>query len=64
MPFTASVHGRRREATASVLLRLAPRRPWSTLRVSAAIRFHGIRMFLRGLPVQQHPGHRTPESAS
>ncbi|MFF8731556.1 DUF1365 domain-containing protein [Streptomyces sp. NPDC015171] len=63
-PFTAAVHGRRREATVPVLLRLALRHPWSTLRVSAAIRFHGIRLFLRGLPVQPRPGRRTPESTS
>ncbi|WP_432020302.1 DUF1365 domain-containing protein [Streptomyces sp. 1222.5] len=63
-PFTASVHGRRREATAPALLRLALRRPWSTLTVSAAIRFHGIRLFLRGLPVHPRPGRRTSESAS
>ncbi|MEU6407105.1 DUF1365 domain-containing protein [Streptomyces sp. NPDC046985] len=62
-PFTATVHGVRREATAPALLRLALRRPWSTLAVSAAIRFHGIRLYLRGLPVQPRPGHRTPESA-
>ncbi|MGW2825724.1 DUF1365 domain-containing protein [Streptomyces sp. NPDC001443] len=63
-PFTAAVHGTRREATAPALLRVALRHPWSTLRVSAAIRFHGIRLFLRGLPVQPRPGRRTPESAS
>ncbi|MFE3414043.1 DUF1365 domain-containing protein [Streptomyces mirabilis] len=63
-PFTAAIHGSRREATASALLRLALRHPWSTLMVSAAIRFHGIRLFLRGLPVQPRPGRRTPESAS
>ncbi|WP_432171132.1 DUF1365 domain-containing protein [Streptomyces sp. 1222.5] len=63
-PFTASVHGRRREATAPALLRLALRRPWSTLTVSAAIRFHGIRLFLRGLPVHPRPGRRTSESVS
>ncbi|MFG2887860.1 DUF1365 domain-containing protein [Streptomyces sp. NPDC048297] len=63
-PFTASVHGTRRDVTATVLLRLALRHPWSTLMVSAAIRFHGIRLFLRGLPVQPRPGRRTPESAS
>ncbi|MGW0416401.1 DUF1365 domain-containing protein [Streptomyces collinus] len=62
-PFTAAVHGTRREATAPALLRLALRHPWSTLRVSAAIRFHGIRLLLRGLPVQPRPGRRTPESA-
>ncbi|MFE3416650.1 DUF1365 domain-containing protein [Streptomyces mirabilis] len=64
LPFTASVHGARRDARATVLLRLALRHTWSTLTVSAAIRFHGIRLFLRGLPVQQRPGHRTSESAS
>ncbi|MFF2902753.1 DUF1365 domain-containing protein [Streptomyces sp. NPDC057966] len=62
-PFTAAVHGRRREATVPMLLRLALRHPWSTLTVSAAIRFHGIRLFLRGLPVQPRPGRRAPESA-
>ncbi|MFJ3254680.1 DUF1365 domain-containing protein [Streptomyces sp. NPDC086771] len=63
-PFTAAVHGTRREATVPALLCLALRRPWSTLMVSAAIRFRGIRLFLRGLPVQPRPGRRTPESAS
>ncbi|MCX3063055.1 DUF1365 domain-containing protein [Streptomyces beihaiensis] len=63
-PFTAAVHGRRCEATAPALLRLALLRPWSTLRVSAAIRFHGIRLILRGLPVQPRPGRRTPKRAS
>ncbi|MFZ4244221.1 DUF1365 domain-containing protein [Streptomyces griseoincarnatus] len=63
-PFTASVRGARRDVSASVLLRLALRHPWSTLMVSAAIRFHGIRLFLRGLPVQPRPGHRTSERAS
>ncbi|MET8583499.1 DUF1365 domain-containing protein [Streptomyces collinus] len=63
-PFTAAVHGTRRAATAPALLRVALRHPWSTLMVSAAIRFHGIRLFLRGLPVQSRPGRRTPESTS
>ncbi|MFJ3235023.1 DUF1365 domain-containing protein [Streptomyces sp. NPDC086787] len=61
-PFTATVHGTRREATVPALLRLAARHPWSTLAVSAAIRFHGIRLFLRGLPVQPRPARRSPES--
>ncbi|GHD93442.1 DUF1365 domain-containing protein [Streptomyces naganishii] len=63
-PFTATVHGTRRAATVPALLRLALRRPWSTLAVSAAIRFHGIRLYLRGLEVQPRPGRRTPESAT
>ncbi|MFI1168791.1 DUF1365 domain-containing protein [Streptomyces sp. NPDC020801] len=58
-PFTATVRGVRREATTPALLRLALRNPWSTLAVSAAIRFHGIRLYLRGLPVQPRPDRRT-----
>lgn len=63
-PFTATVRGTRRAATVPALLRLAARHPFSTLAVSAAIRFHGIRLFLRRLPVQPRPGHRSPESAT
>jgi len=44
------------------LLRLALRHPWSTLAVSAAIRFHGIRLHLRGLAVQPRPEQHTPEN--
>lgn len=56
-PFAASVRGRRRPATAGALLRTAARHPWAPLMVSAAIRFHGIRLLLRGLPVQPRPRH-------
>ncbi|GAQ50227.1 DUF1365 domain-containing protein [Streptomyces acidiscabies] len=62
---TATVHGIRRAVTVPNLLRLAVRHPWSTLAVSAAIRFHGIRLYLRGLPVQPRPDdHRTPENVT
>ncbi|MEU1529371.1 DUF1365 domain-containing protein [Streptomyces fagopyri] len=61
-PFTATVRGTRREATPGTLLRAALRHPWSTLAVSAAIRVHGIRLYLRGLPVQPRPPHRNQES--
>ncbi|MFI9390200.1 DUF1365 domain-containing protein [Streptomyces bauhiniae] len=63
-PFTASVHGTRRPATPGALLRLSLRHPWSTLAVSAAIRFHGIRLFLRGLPVQPRQVRHDPENAT
>ncbi|ALO98711.1 hypothetical protein SHL15_7714 [Streptomyces hygroscopicus subsp. limoneus] len=53
---TATVRGTRRPATAAALLRLALRHPLSTLAVSAAIHFHGVRLYLRGLPVQPRPG--------
>ncbi|MFD4260125.1 DUF1365 domain-containing protein [Streptomyces sp. NPDC058534] len=63
-PFTATVRGTRREATPATLLRLALRHPLSTLAVSAGIRRHGIRLYLRGLPVQPRPNHRTTEKAT
>lgn len=60
-PFTATVRGGRRSATPRQLVRLALRHPLSTLLVSAAIRLHGIRLYLRGLPVQPRPPHRPQE---
>ncbi|MEU5951681.1 DUF1365 domain-containing protein [Streptomyces sp. NPDC047525] len=59
--FTATVRGERRPATTGVLLRAAVRHPWSTVAVSAAIRRHGIALWLRGLPVQKRPRHRPQE---
>ncbi|MEB8336873.1 DUF1365 domain-containing protein [Streptomyces endophyticus] len=66
-PFTATVRGTRHEVRTRTLLGLAVRRPWSTLAVSTAIRLHGIRLYLRGLPVQPRPDqheHSTPEHTS
>lgn len=60
-PFTATVRGTRRPAGTRALLAAAARHPWSTLAVSAAIRLHGIRLYLRGLPVLPRPHHRTQE---
>lgn len=60
-PFTATVRGVRREATAWALLRAALRHPLSTAVVSASIRYHGIRLYLRGLPVRPRPRHRPQE---
>lgn len=60
-PFTATVRGVRRPATTGALLRTAVRHPLSTLAVSAAIRLHGIRLFLRGLPVRPRPRHQPQE---
>lgn len=56
-PFTATVTGARRPATVPRLLAAAVRHPWSTLAVSAGIRLHGIRLYLRGLPVLTRPRH-------
>ncbi|WP_322986889.1 DUF1365 domain-containing protein [Streptomyces sp. S584] len=60
-PFTATVRGTRRPGTPAQLLRLFLRHPFSTAVVSAAVRLHGIRLFLRRLPVQPRPRHRTQE---
>lgn len=56
-PFTSTVRGSRLPATAASLLRLAVRHPLSTLAVSAAIRLHGVRLYLRRTPVQPRPRH-------
>ncbi|MET7640124.1 DUF1365 domain-containing protein [Streptomyces sp. NPDC005438] len=60
-PFVATVRGHRRDATLAHLLALAATRPLSTLAVSLGIRLHGIRLYLRGLPVVPRPPHR-PEA--
>lgn len=60
-PFTATVRGHRRPATMAELLRAVLRHGWSTLAVSAGIRAHGIRLYLRGLPVQPRRSHRPQE---
>ncbi|RCG15791.1 DUF1365 domain-containing protein [Streptomyces reniochalinae] len=57
VPFTASVHGERRPATVRELLRATARHPWPTLAVTVGIRAHGIRLWLRGLPVRPRPHH-------
>ncbi|MEV0646180.1 DUF1365 domain-containing protein [Phytomonospora sp. NPDC050363] len=52
---TATVKGRRIPAGTSTLLREAARRPLSTLAVSLAIRWHGIRLLLKGLSIIPRP---------
>nr|WP_052869135.1 DUF1365 domain-containing protein [Streptomyces niger] len=54
---TATVRGVRRPAGTAGLLRAAVRHPWSTAAVSLGIRFHGLRLWRRGLPVQPRPPH-------
>ena len=55
LAFAASLTGRRRPATVPTLLRLLLRYPWPPLRVSALIRWQGIRLWLRRLPVVPRP---------
>lgn len=58
---TATVTGTRRAATPRALAALALRRPLVTLRTSALIRVHGIRLWLKRLPVVPRPPHRPQE---
>ena len=55
--FVASLHGRRRPGTVVNLLRAAARHPLAPLLVSARIRWQGIRLYLRGLPIVPRPDH-------
>jgi uncharacterized protein len=59
--FVASVHGTGRPATTRALLGAAARHPWSTAAVSALIRWQGIKLYLRGLPVVPRPRHQPQE---
>ena len=59
--FAASVRGRAVPVTARARLKTAVRYPWSTAAVSARIRWQGVRLYLRGLPVIPRPAHQTQE---
>ncbi|GAA2779947.1 DUF1365 domain-containing protein [Kitasatospora paracochleata] len=59
-PFTATVRGTARPAGPAALLRLALGHPLSTLMVSAHIRYQGVRLWLRGLPVHPRPATAPP----
>jgi uncharacterized protein len=55
--FSADFRGRPEPATSPALVRRLIRQPFMTQRISALIRMHGIRLWLRGLPVRAHPKH-------
>jgi DUF1365 family protein len=46
------------------VLRAVVRNPLPSQRVSALIRWHGIRLWLRRLPVVKRPPHSVPEGLS
>lgn len=56
-PFSASLHGRRRQASTKAVVLTSLRHPLMPLWVSALIRFQGIRLWLRRLPVVARPRH-------
>jgi DUF1365 family protein len=58
--FQASLTARRRPMTTGNLLAMAVRYPLITLRVTALIRYQGIRLWLRGVPRVRRP-RRSPQ---
>ena len=59
--FAGSVVGRLRPATPGAVVRAVLRDPFPSQRVSALIRWHGIRLWLRRLPVLPRPPHTAPK---
>jgi DUF1365 family protein len=62
--FTAAVHGDLEPATRGRTLRAVARNPLPSQRVSALIRWHGIRLWLRRLPVVPRRTHQAPEGVA
>ena len=54
-PFVATLTGVGTPATAGAIIRTALRWPLTTLRAAALIRWQGVRLWLRGVPVQPRP---------
>jgi uncharacterized protein len=59
--FTAAIHGDLAPATRRRTLGAVARNPFPSQRVSALIRWHGVRLWLRRLPVVPRPVHETPK---
>jgi hypothetical protein len=59
-PFTATVQGTARPATAAAVRRATLRQPLMSLRFSALIRVQGVTLWLRRLPVVPRPPHDPP----
>ncbi len=59
--FAATVHGELDPATPGHTLRTVARNPLPSQRVSALIRWHGIRLWLRRLPVIPRRPHQAPK---
>jgi DUF1365 family protein len=58
--FTAAVHGDLQPATRGRVIRALARNPLPSQRVSTMIRWHGIRLWLRRLPVVPRRPHESP----
>ena len=62
--FTAAVHGDLAAATPRRTLGAVLRDPFPSQRVSALIRWHGVRLWLRRLPVVPRRPHQAPKGMS
>jgi DUF1365 family protein len=61
--FVASVRGTRQPARPASLARTFARHPWPTAAVTARIRWQGLKLYARGLPVAPRPDHPPQEGA-
>ena len=61
-PFVATMDGDRREATVRNILAAALAVPLAPLRVAAQIRWQGIKLWARRLPVIKRPHHPSQEA--
>jgi DUF1365 family protein len=64
MPFVASVRGVAKPATVAGLARAIARCPGASVGVAIKIRFQGIKLWLRKLPVAPRPDHPTQQGIS
>ena len=62
--FSASVHGDLQPATRGRVLRAVARNPVPSHRVSALIHWHGVKLWLRRLPVVPRRPHPAPEGVT
>jgi hypothetical protein len=60
--FNATLNGYRSPVTTITTLRTLAHYPLGALRVTALIRYQGIKLFLRGLPVVRRPASTDPKS--
>jgi hypothetical protein len=61
-PFVATLVGDARRATVGAVLRTAATRPLEPLTVMARIKWHGVRLWARRLPIQPRPTHSPQEA--
>lgn len=62
--FSAAVHGDLEPATRGRTMKRVAGNPLPSQRVSALIRWHGVRLWLRKLPVVPRPAHQAPKGFS